>query len=218
VAAGKFAHDPEAVDLQRRSDENLDHDSPISELFEDQLVCADLVVANKADLLDDDAAERLEAELNTRIRRGVRWLRTTHGAVDPGVVLGVGAGAELNPGARSEIHHPHPDSTDDGEAEPHDHEEFESFVIVLPEVSDATRFADGLPGVLERFGILRLKGFAAVRNKPMRLIVQAVGHRVDHYFDRPLGGEESRSTRLVIIGEAGLDRSGIEAAVGAMVH
>ncbi len=52
VAAGRFASDPEAVDAERRADQALDHDSPLEELFEDQLACADLVVLNKTDLLD----------------------------------------------------------------------------------------------------------------------------------------------------------------------
>ncbi|MDG1971866.1 MAG: GTP-binding protein, partial [Paracoccaceae bacterium] len=69
--------------------------------------------------------------------------------------------------------------------------------------------------VIRQFGVLRLKGFAAVAGKPMRLVIQAVGPRVDSYFDRPLTADEPRATRLVVIGEAGLDRTAIEAALKA---
>ena len=57
--------------------------------------------------------------------------------------------------------------------------------------------------------MLRIKGFAAVRGKPMRLLVQAVGPRVNTHYDRPWSPLEKRETRLVVIGLAGLDRAKI---------
>src|SRR5206468_8282541 len=51
VAAGRFADDPDAVSRQRAQDTALDHDNPLEEVYEDQLLCADLVVLNKADLM-----------------------------------------------------------------------------------------------------------------------------------------------------------------------
>ena len=69
--------------------------------------------------------------------------------------------------------------------------------------------------VIRGHDILRLKGFAAVSGKPMRLTLQAVGPRVDTYFDRPIAAGEPRETRLVVIGQAGLDRAAITAALSA---
>ena len=57
--------------------------------------------------------------------------------------------------------------------------------------------------------MLRIKGFAAVRGKPMRLLVQAVGPRVTTHYDRPWAAAEKRETRLVVIGLKGLDRTAI---------
>jgi len=51
-----------------------------------------------------------------------------------------------------------------------------------------------------------------VTDKPMRLTIQAVGPRIDSYFDRPFGGD-TRQTQLVVIGEAGLDQAAISAAL-----
>ena len=51
VAAGRFADDPEALARHRAADQSLDHDNPLEEVFEDQLLCADLVILNKADLM-----------------------------------------------------------------------------------------------------------------------------------------------------------------------
>src|SRR5581483_946667 len=54
LAAGRFADDPEALAAQRQGDPALDHDNPLEEVFEDQLLCADMVVLNKTDLLTGD--------------------------------------------------------------------------------------------------------------------------------------------------------------------
>ena len=61
VAAGRFADDPAAVAAQRLADPGLDHDNPLAEVFEDQLQSADLVVLNKADLLDAGALAQVRA-------------------------------------------------------------------------------------------------------------------------------------------------------------
>jgi cobalamin biosynthesis protein CobW len=47
----------------------------------------------------------------------------------------------------------------------------------------------------------------------MRHVVQAVGPRVDSYYDRPWGQAEERRSALVVIGETGLDRAAIERAL-----
>jgi cobalamin biosynthesis protein CobW len=43
----------------------------------------------------------------------------------------------------------------------------------------------------------------------MRLLVQAVGARVSHHYDRPWTAEEAREGQLVIIGMKGLDHEDI---------
>ncbi len=50
VAAGRFAPDVAAVDAQRLADPGLDHETPLSEVFEDQIACADIILMSKADL------------------------------------------------------------------------------------------------------------------------------------------------------------------------
>lgn len=86
-------------------------------------------------------------------------------------------------------------------------------MVTCPEVSDVAAFQARLSEVIGQYDILRLKGFAAVAGKPMRLTLQAVGPRVDAYFDRPFGPGEARQSRLVVIGQSGLDRAGIEQAL-----
>jgi cobalamin biosynthesis protein CobW len=99
----------------------------------------------------------------------------------------------------------------EGEAE-HDHDDFESFVVPIEtEVSDRNALLERIRKTVATHEILRLKGFLAVRNLPSRLLVQAVGPRLDSYFDRPWRRDEPRSGNLVVIGLKGLDQQAIAA-------
>ena len=211
VTEGRFAHSVEAVDEQRKLDENLDHETPLSELFEDQVACADMIVVNKADLLDMSQADALVVSLRSSARDGVQVVKTSMGKLPVDVLLGQGIGAEADLASRHELHHHHHEDDHD-----HDHDAFESFVVNLGEISDAKQFADQTSEIIRTHNVLRLKGFAAVAGKPMRLTLQAVGPRVDTYFDQPFGAAP-RITRLVVIGQAGLDRMAIESALHACI-
>lgn len=214
VTDGRFAHDVAAVDAQRAQDDNLDHETPLSELFEDQIACADMIVVNKSDLLDAAQVDHLLAVLKADARKGVQVVKATMGALPVSVLLGQGVGAENDLAARHEVHHHHHDDDDDHHDHEHEHghDEFQSFVVTRSEVGDATAFAQQVADVIRKYDILRLKGFAAVTGKPMRLTLQAVGPRVDTYFDQPFA-DGNRETRLVVIGAAGLDQAAIEAAL-----
>ena len=225
VTEGRFAHSVEALDAQRAQDENLDHETPLSELFEDQVACADMIVVNKTDLLDRNQADQLVTALRDDSRDGVQVVKTSMGKLPVDVLLGQGIGAEADLDTRREVHHhdddhSHDHDHDDHHHHHHDHEhahghdEFESFVVDRSEVKDAKAFAEQVADVIRAHDILRLKGFAAIEGKPMRLTLQAVGPRVDTYFDQPFG-DARRATRLVVIGQAGLDQAAITTALQA---
>jgi len=65
-------------------------------------------------------------------------------------------------------------------------------------------FIDKIMSIIKEHDILRLKGFIAVKDKPMRMTIQAVGPRIDTYYDQPFGTDLS-ATKLVVIGQSGLD-------------
>ena len=219
VSEGRFAHSVAAVDAQRKLDENLDHETPLSELFEDQVACADMIVVNKTDLLTAEEADALSAKLKAQSRDGVQVVKATMGALPVDVLLGQGIGAESDLESRHEVHHHHHHDDDDHDDDhhhdhEHGHDEFESFVVTLGEIADPKSYSERVADVIRAHDILRLKGFVAVSGKPMRMTLQAVGPRIETYFDQPFG-TAPRQTRLVVIGEAGLDRAAIEAALVA---
>ncbi|WP_094283698.1 cobalamin biosynthesis protein CobW [Brucella ceti] len=212
VAEGRFADDHDKVDAQRAADESLDHESPLEELFEDQIHAADLIVLNKADLIDAAKLDSVKADVAERSSRRVNMVPASFGKLGADVLLGLGVGTEddiVNRRSHHEAHH----EAHHGDGHEHDHDEFESFVVEAGSVADPKAFAEKLKAVIAEHDILRLKGFVDVPGKPMRLVVQAVGPRIEHYFDRPWGKDETRSTRLVVIGLHDIDEAAIAQAV-----
>ncbi|HZR71725.1 cobalamin biosynthesis protein CobW [Bradyrhizobium sp.] len=205
VAAGRFAPDPVAVEAQRAADENLDHETPLSEVFEDQIACADIVLLTKADLAGAAGLDAAKAVIAAEMPRRVPMLPITDGMIDARLILGLEAAAENDLAARPSHH--------DGEDE-HEHDDFASVVIELPEVADIDALVASVQRLAREQNVLRAKGYIAIKDKPMRLLLQAVGERVRHQFDAPWGATP-RQSKLVVIGEQGdIDETAIRTGLG----
>lgn len=206
AARGQFAENPAAVDAQRRADPNLDHESPLHELFADQLSAADLVILNKTDLLDDSQLARVDAAIRDEIPPHVKIVRAQRGELDLATLLGLNAASEET----IHLRHDHHGSADDAD---HHHDEFDS-VVVHAQIGSRDAALDALAALVEAHTIYRVKGFAALPDTPMRLVVQGVGQRFDSYFDRRWRDGEARSSRFVLIGED-LDAAALQRAFDA---
>ena len=206
VAAGRFAPDVAAVDAQRAADDSLDHETPLSEVFEDQIACADIILLTKADLAGDAGLAAARSVIEAELPRKLPILPVTDGTIDPRVILGLNAAAEDDLAARPSHH--------DGHDE-HEHDDFESVVIDLPEVGDVEDLVARIQRLAHEQHILRVKGYIAVQGKPMRLLVQAVGDRVRHQFDRPWGASPRQSQLVVIAEHHDIDEPAIRAVLGA---
>ncbi|RUM99703.1 cobalamin biosynthesis protein CobW [Pseudaminobacter arsenicus] len=201
LADGKVATDMEALQAQRQQDESVDHDDPVEEVFEDQLACADLIILSKNDLLDEAGSLRANTRIGDHLARAVKIVPTTHGRIEPSVMLGLGLAVEDDIENRK-THH-------DGMLD-HEHDDFDSFIVELPATSDPDDLAARVAAAAEQENVLRVKGFVDVSGKPMRLLVQAVGPRVSHYYDRVWTPADDRRSRLVVIGLKGLNREAVE--------
>ena len=176
----------------------------MSEVFEDQIACADIVLLSKADLAGEDGLAAAREIIAAEAPRPLPMVALIEGVIDPRVVLGINVAAEDDLAARPSHH--------DGEEE-HDHDDFATVVINLPEQADPQALASRIAKLAEVQKILRVKGHVAVVGKPLRLLVQAVGARVRHQFDRPWG-DQPRQGRLVVIAEKGdIDPVAIRAAL-----
>src|SRR5690606_14677655 len=191
VAAGRFAPDVAAVEAQRAADDSLDHETPLSEVFEDQISCADIVLLTKADLAGESGIAAARAAVEAEAPRRLPILAMEEGRIDPAVILGLNAAAEDDLHSRPSHH----DGADD-----HEHDDFDTVVMELPEIADPEALKHAIVRLAREQNILRVKGYVAVRGKPMRMLVQAVGERVRAQYDRPWG-DTPRVTRLVVIGE-----------------
>jgi cobalamin biosynthesis protein CobW len=204
LADGRVGGDLDALARQRAADDALDHDNPVEEVFADQIACADLVVLNKRDLLDETGMQRALGVLTRACTSRAKVVTVAGGKVDPAALLGLGIGTEHDINNRRTLH--------DDELD-HDHDDFDSFAIAVPVINDPSTLAARIARVAEHFDVLRVKGFVAVAGKPMRLLMQAVGARVTHHYDRPWLSTEAREGSLVIIGLKGLDRAAVARAL-----
>jgi cobalamin biosynthesis protein CobW len=206
LAEGRVASDMDALAAQRSADDSIDHEDPVEEVFEDQVACADLIILSKSDLLDGAGAAKARGIISEHLGRAVKIVPSAHGNVDPSVLLGLGLAVEDDIDNRK-THH-------DDELD-HEHDDFDTFVLELPAITDPDALAAKVTQAAEAANVLRLKGFVHVEGKPLRLLVQAVGPRVSCYYDRAWDAGEDRRTRLVVIGLKGLDRQAVERILAA---
>ncbi len=199
LAEGKVASDMDALAAQRAADESLDHDDPVEEVFEDQVACADLIILSKSDLIDAAGAVRARRGQSASICRARGENRADGARQGRSASLLLGLGLAVEDDIENRKTH-HDDEVD------HEHDDFDSFVIDLLAVRDPTDLRGASATAAEEENVLRVKGFVEVGGKPMRLLVQAVGPRVNHYYDRAWTAEDDRRSRLVVIGLKGLDR------------
>ena len=205
VAAGRFAQDARSEAVLQ-----VEHDTPLGEVFEDQIACADIVLLSKADLAGAagvaTARAIIYAEALEKNRINLPILAMTEGVIDPRVILGLRAAAEDDLAGRPSHH--------DGEVA-HEHDDFNSIVVEIPEVSSVDALTAAVIRLAQDQKILRVKGYVAVKGKPMRMLVQAVGERVRAQYDRPWG-TSARGSHLVVIAERGdIDEPAIRAILGA---
>ena len=204
VAAGRFADDPAKVAAQRAADPSLDHDNPLEEVYEDQLLCADLVVLNKTDAMSADDLARVTAEIKGELPARVKLVPARQGRLPADVLLGLVAGAEADIANRPSHHDDEPE---------HEHDDFDTFVVEVPELTTPAGLIEKAKSAAERYDILRLKGYLAIAGKPARLLVQGVGTRFDQRFERAFRPGEARLGKLVVIGQKGIDKAGITSAL-----
>lgn len=232
VAEGRVTGDEAALAAQRAADAALDHDSPVEELFEDQLRCADLVVLNKADLVSDTALVRVRAEVADRVRPAVEIVAAERGRLSADVLLGRLSAAEDDMADRAshhEAHHDHDHDHDDDDDHDHDHDddhdhdhdhdhhhhqdhrhdEFASHVIPVPVLASLADLETRVAAAMDVPGVLRIKGAAAIAGKAAPALVQAVGPRVEAWFAR----DARAPGKVVVIGLAGFDLDRVAAVL-----
>lgn len=192
LASGHLVGDLDALEAQRQADPNLEHETPIEELFEDQLACADLVLLTKTDLVEATELNKIKTWLSQELRPGVKVVSCHNGQISPDILLGFNAAVEDNLETRPS-HHDH--------EEEHDHDDdINSVQITLEQGYDPKKLVKTLTKIVQENEIYRIKGFVHVPNKPMRLVMQGVGDRFDYFYDRPWREDETKQTRLVFIG------------------
>lgn len=195
LASGSVAHDMAALEAQRAADEDLDHDSPIDELFKDQIGAANMIVLSKADQLDAAGEASARAVIESHLAGPTPIIVAANGVAPMDAILGLDMEEQAHERAGHSHHHDH-------HHHDHGHDAFSSFIIAMPKITSVKAVELQIATLAGEFGILRAKGRLSVDSKALPLVVQAVGQRVDSYFARASDGSIDQ---LVVIGLTGLD-------------
>ncbi len=216
LAAGGVVGDAAALEAQRRADPSLDHLSAIDDLFDDQLQAADLVLVSRADRVAVPQLAALRAELEQRLRPGVSVLPMERGQVPAALLLGLDRTApEPHPAAGDHDHHDHHDH----HHHDHTHVAMQSAVVQLEGALERGQLEALLRQEIAAQAILRLKGRAWLPGKAQPLQIQAVGPRLECWFDPQAGAGGDRrgpGLELVALGLS-LDGPALERALAALV-
>ena len=191
VVNGIFAPQMSTELEEKQNQTYVEHETPLSEVFEDQINCSDVVLLTKPDLVENisDARNIIIKEME----RNVPILEVQNGDIGADVILGVNAAAETDLDNRRSHH----DGFDD-----HEHDDFDTFSISVPKILDIEKFKIVLETLIRKNDILRIKGFLRVESKPLNLLVQAVGKRLSvNFTDTKIPVENTGN--LVFIGEKG---------------
>ncbi len=204
IASGTFVGDIDALMAQRQADSSLDHETPIEELFEDQLACADMVLLTKVDRVNAETQQKVQTWLQQELRPSVKIVPCKGGEINPDVLLGFNAAVEDDLESRPSHH-------DTEEEHEHDDDINSTFFIADREF-EPEALVKKLQSLMQQEEIYRIKGFVAVPKKSMRMVLQGVGDRIEYFYDRPWQPSELRQTKLVIIGRE-LERDRIAAII-----
>ena len=191
VVNGIFAPQMSTELEEKQNQTYVKHETPLSEVFEDQINCSDVVLLTKPDLVENisDARNIIIKEME----RNVPILEVQNGDIGADVILGVNAAAETDLDNRRSHH----DGFDD-----HEHDDFDTFSISVPKIQDLEKFKIVLETLIRENDILRIKGFLRVESKPLNLLVQGVGKRLSvNFTDTKIPVENTGN--LVFIGEKG---------------
>jgi cobalamin biosynthesis protein CobW len=196
LAQGHVVGDPAAIEAQRLADPSLDHLSAIEELFDDQLEAADLVLISRADCLQAEQITALQTELAAKLRPGVTVLPMARGQVPAALLLGLERDQEGDHGMGDHSHdshsqgdhdHPHDHDHDPDHDDHHDHDHshvaMQSVALRLEGPVDRQALESLLRSQIDRQNFLRLKGRAWLAGKAQPLQIQAVGPRLECWFD-----------------------------------
>ena len=208
LAAGSVVGDPAALEAQRQADPNLDHLSDIEELFKDQLEAADLVLLSRADVLEPVQIDGLRERLSSLVRSGVSVIPMQRGEVPAALLLGL---ERSDPTELDQHQHDHDHDHDHHD---HSHVAMQSAVVRWQGDVERGRLETQLLHQIQAQGLLRLKGRAWLPGKRHPLQIQAVGPRLECWFDAQAPAErpEHNGVELVALGLA-VDGPALEQAL-----
>lgn len=178
LSAGHVVGDAVAVESQRQADPSLEHLSALEELFDEQLEVADLVAVSRADTVPAEALEAVIQAVRAKVRPGIPVLPMVRGGLPADLLLGRALEEPAQQGLST---------AEEGETEDHEHDHahvaMDSIVIRRWGSISRTEVEQTLLEMLRQQPILRLKGRVQEAGKRLTLQIQAVGPRLECWYE-----------------------------------
>lgn len=207
LAAGHVVGDAAAVEAQRQADPSLDHLDALEDLFADQLQAADLVLVSRADRLEGATLAAVQERLASQVRSGTPVLPMARGAVDSSLVLAapIASSAHCIPPVDPDLDPDHGDDDhdhDDHDHHDHSHVEMASLLVQRPGPYTRQELEGRLAVLLADQPVLRLKGRLLQEGKRLPLQIQAVGPRLECWYEGDWPEAAAPGLELVVLGAA----------------
>jgi cobalamin biosynthesis protein CobW len=205
LAAGHVVGDESAVEAQRQADPSLDHLDALEDLFADQLQAADLVLVSRADRLDGPAWEALQGRLASQVRAGTPVLPMARGDADASLVLSAPACTDVQALVLPQLQQDQNDQDhghDDHDHHDHSHVAMAAVMVQRPGPYTRQELEERLAGLLADQPVLRLKGRLLQEGKLLPLQIQAVGPRLECWYEGAWPEAAAPGLELVVLGAA----------------
>ena len=205
LAAGHVVGDESAVEAQRQADPSLDHLDALEDLFADQLQAADLVLVSRADRVDGPALAALQGRLASQVRAGTPVLPMTRGEVDASLVLSAPVSSDvqaLPQPPQDQDDHDHDQVDHDHDHHDHSHVAMAAVMVQRPGPYTRQELEERLAGLLADQPVLRLKGRLLQEGKLLPLQIQAVGPRLECWYEGVWPEAAAPGLELVVLGAA----------------
>jgi cobalamin biosynthesis protein CobW len=178
LSAGHVVGDAEAVESQRQADPSMEHLSALEELFDEQLELADLVAVSRADTMPSEAMKMVMQAVRAKVRPGIPVLPMVRGALPPHLLLGNALVDPNQHGLASDM-----EAQTDDHAHDHAHVAMDSILIRRWGSLGRMEVEQALQEMLRQQPILRLKGRVQEAGKRLTLQIQAVGPRLECWYE-----------------------------------
>ncbi len=182
LSLGSPVGDLLALKKQQLADQSLDHMTPINDLFNDQLLAADIILLSRSDLVTKKQSVTIQQDILSRASLNTKVIPISNGNFDARIILDSYKTVELNKESESQYKFELTSNEHEHEHE-HEHINVISSAIRIELNAEQTGLEKLFKSLSNKYQILRLKGRLWQKDKALPLQIQMVGSRLSTWYE-----------------------------------